>query len=150
MKIKISISLMLLSLFCSVSVFSQVKTTDSEKLVTEFIKLENVPSCPNGTYEKGGQIKSVCEDYVIGYLKLINFIKLQLSRRGTIELDKRSNTLIITETKKNLTVIKDLITVYDYSDIYKISEEEFNNYKKSKYYYKVQETCSPIVGCRNK
>lgn len=148
-KLKITISIILLTLFCGVSVFSQESLTKNEKLITEFIKLEKVPSCPKGTYEKGGQIKSVCGDYVVGYLKLINFIKPQLSQRGVIEIDKRSNTLIITDTKQNIKVIKDLITAYDYSDIYKISKDEFNNYKESKEYYEVQESCS-FIDCRNK
>lgn len=58
MKIKISISLILLTLFCSVFVFSHENPTNSEELMIEFIRLENFPSCPNGTYEKGWHINS--------------------------------------------------------------------------------------------
>lgn len=44
---------------------------------------------------------------------LLPIIRRRLSRRGSIEIDSRSNTLVITDVAANLTSIKELIAILD-------------------------------------
>lgn len=44
---------------------------------------------------------------------LLPIIKRRLSRRGSVEIDSRSNSLIITDVAANLTAIKQLISILD-------------------------------------
>jgi type IV pilus assembly protein PilQ len=44
---------------------------------------------------------------------ILGIIKKRLSRRGTVEVDGRSNTLIITDVSKNIDAIKQLISLLD-------------------------------------
>jgi type IV pilus assembly protein PilQ len=44
---------------------------------------------------------------------LLGIIKKRLSRRGAIEVDSRSNTLIITDVRENLDAVRQLITLLD-------------------------------------
>jgi type IV pilus assembly protein PilQ len=44
---------------------------------------------------------------------LLGIIKKRLSRRGAIEVDTRSNTLIITDVRENLDAVRQLITLLD-------------------------------------
>ena len=44
---------------------------------------------------------------------LLPIIKRRLSRRGSIEVDSRSNSLIITDVASNIAAIKQLIAILD-------------------------------------
>jgi type IV pilus assembly protein PilQ len=44
---------------------------------------------------------------------LLPIISRRLSRRGSIEVDGRSNTLIITDVKENIVAIRELVTILD-------------------------------------
>jgi type IV pilus assembly protein PilQ len=44
---------------------------------------------------------------------LLGIIKKRLSRRGAIEVDSRSNTLIITDVRENLDAVRQLVTLLD-------------------------------------
>jgi type IV pilus assembly protein PilQ len=44
---------------------------------------------------------------------ILPIIKRRLSRRGSIEVDGRSNTLIITDVKENIAAIRQLVTILD-------------------------------------
>ena len=44
---------------------------------------------------------------------LLSIIKKRLSRRGSIEMDSRSNSLIITDVAANIAAIKQLVTILD-------------------------------------
>lgn len=118
-KLKITISFILLTLFCGVSVFSQENSIDIEELKTEFIKLRNVPSCPNG--------KNACNGFRIGYFKLVDSLKIYLTKRGAIEFVSRSKLIIITDTEENVSFFKRTIDAFDYPEMYKISEADFQD-----------------------
>jgi type IV pilus assembly protein PilQ len=44
---------------------------------------------------------------------ILGIVKKRLSRRGTVEVDGRSNTLIITDVKQNITAIRQLVAYLD-------------------------------------
>src|SRR5205085_12632557 len=44
---------------------------------------------------------------------LLPIIKRRLSRRGSIEIDSRSNSLIITDVPQNIAAVKELIAILD-------------------------------------
>lgn len=44
---------------------------------------------------------------------LLPIIKRRLSRRGSVEIDERSNTLLITDVKQNIDAIRQLVTLLD-------------------------------------
>lgn len=44
---------------------------------------------------------------------LLPIVRRRLSRRGAIEVDERSNTLIITDVKENIDAIRQLVTILD-------------------------------------
>src|SRR5207253_4721117 len=61
------------------------------------------PSAESGSSGAGGG----------GANGLLPIIKKRLSRRGAIETDPRSNSLIITDVASNLAAIKQLISILD-------------------------------------
>lgn len=100
--------------------FPKEKEPDENTLYTEFIKLENLPNCPN---------TAKCEQTSLALNHLKTTISLRLSEQGQIEIDESSQTLIITDVHANLEAIKNLVEIIDTEEFYKESEKVDN--KKS-------------------
>jgi type IV pilus assembly protein PilQ len=79
---------------------------DSLPLFTEFVQLNNIPEKDRESYFNG--------------LKII--MARPLSRRGTIEIDDKSNTLIVTDTKENVEAVKQLIAYLEILEHEKIEK----------------------------
>lgn len=101
------IFIFLLTIVCIAPVFSQEKTSESEKLTTKFIKLNNLElkvidhKCI-ATFDENGE-------------KFIRFIKKSLSLKGEVEVDSRSNTLIITDSESRVKIIANFVKLLDAS-----------------------------------
>jgi len=106
---------------------------DASALVTEFIRLNYARA--TGTLSQGGGASGNFAGgaTTIGYQPLSNggtagqgaaaapgsdqgilpVIQRRLSRRGSVEVDGRSNTLIVTDVKENIDSIRQLVTLLD-------------------------------------
>ena len=102
-------------LICFAPVFAQTDSTSEEKLVTELVRLKNVP--------EDKVSKEAHERFVI-FRKLIDSLKIYLTPKGAIEIDARSRTLIITDTASNIEFMKGVVTTYDYEEIYLPGNDE--------------------------
>jgi type II secretory pathway component GspD/PulD (secretin) len=109
------IGLILLTAFCVAPVFAQADTSSEEKLYTEFVKLKNVPE---------NKVSNEVDKRYIIFRRLIDSIKIYLTPKGEIEIDVRSRTIIITDIKSNIEFMKDVVTTYDYEEIYLPENEE--------------------------
>jgi type IV pilus assembly protein PilQ len=85
---------------------------DSASLYTEFIRLNYAcaGACASQTSFKGGSTSQggTGEDQGI-----LGVVKKRLSRRGAVEVDSRSNTLIITDVRENIDAIRQLVILLD-------------------------------------
>lgn len=106
-----------IAVFCVTSVFAQNTESEEEKLITDFIKLKNVPACD----EKDS---TNCIGQKIGYKNFFSVTKIYLTRRGAIEIDTRSKTVILTETASNLELMKAIISSADRYEIFLLGENE--------------------------
>lgn len=94
---------------------------DNSPLYTEFIRLNYaraLGSLPQGTPKSGTESSSGNEassggGQGAGGAGLLPIIKRRLSRRGSIEVDGRSNTLIITDVRENIDAIRQLVSLLD-------------------------------------
>lgn len=97
---------------------------DTSPLVTELIRLNYATAA--GTSGPGGTQSGTATGSGSGTGEsgsgrgaggggdgLLPIIKRRLSRRGSIEIDARSNSLIVTDVQQNLVAIKQLITILD-------------------------------------
>ncbi|HEX8736829.1 MAG TPA: type IV pilus secretin PilQ [Pyrinomonadaceae bacterium] len=88
---------------------------DSSPLYTEFIRLNyacagacaSQTSFQGGTTSGGGGGGAGTDQGILGV------VKKRLSRRGAVEVDNRSNTLIITDVRENIDAIRQLILLLD-------------------------------------
>jgi type IV pilus assembly protein PilQ len=88
---------------------------DSSPLYTEFIRLNyacagacaSQTSFQGGTPSGGGGGGGGADQGILGV------VKKRLSRRGAVEVDNRSNTLIITDVRENIDAIRQLILLLD-------------------------------------
>jgi type IV pilus assembly protein PilQ len=88
---------------------------DSSPLYTEFIRLNyacagacaSQTSFQGGTTSGGGGGGGGADQGILGV------VKKRLSRRGAVEVDNRSNTLIITDVRENIDAIRQLILLLD-------------------------------------
>ena len=95
---------------------------DNSTLYTEFIRLNYARASGNiqdasfttGTSSSGGGSSSASGGGGGGGADgLLPIIKRRLSRRGGIETDSRSNSLIITDVKENIDAIRQLVAILD-------------------------------------
>lgn len=91
---------------------------DSSPLYTEFIKLNYASASgngQNGQFSTGTSVSSSSGGAggASGTDGLLPIIKRRLSRRGSIETDSRSNSLIITDVRENIDAIRQLVAVLD-------------------------------------
>jgi type IV pilus assembly protein PilQ len=77
---------------------------EEELLNTESVKFKNLPSCPND---------AKCEQTLIELNRLKTIIARRLSKRGKVEIDESSQTLIITDVRDNLNALKNLVEHLD-------------------------------------
>lgn len=92
---------------------------DSSPLYTEFIRLNyarasgtiQAAGFSTGTETTGSSASNGATSG--GGEGLLPIIKRRLSRRGGIEIDNRSNTLIITDVRENIDAIRQLVTLLD-------------------------------------
>lgn len=85
---------------------------DIASLYTEFIRLNYAcaGACASQTSFKGGATSSSTGGADQG---ILGIVKKRLSRRGAIEVDSRSNTLIITDVRENIDAIRQLVILLD-------------------------------------
>ncbi len=94
---------------------------DTSPLYTEFVRLNYARASgtlPQGTTTSGtdssvGGAVSGGAGQTAGGEGLLPIIKRRLSRRGAIEVDGRSNTLIITDVRENIDAIRQLVSLLD-------------------------------------
>lgn len=92
---------------------------DTSPLVTELIRLNYATAA--GEVASAGTTSGTATDKVgdsdlgrtAGGDGLLPIIKRRLSRRGSIEIDSRSNSLIITDVPVNVAAVKQLIAILD-------------------------------------
>src|SRR5712691_6016712 len=93
---------------------------DNSQLVTEFLRLNYARA--SGTLAQaagstggfsGGAAKLSFSGGAGGDQGILPIIKRRLSRRGSIEVDGRSNTLIITDVRENIAAIRQLVSILD-------------------------------------
>jgi len=85
---------------------------DSADLYTEFIRLNYAcaGACASQTSFKGGATSSSGGGEDQG---ILGVVKKRLSRRGAVEVDSRSNTLIVTDVRENIDNIRQLVVLLD-------------------------------------
>ncbi|MBK7394021.1 MAG: type IV pilus secretin PilQ [Chloracidobacterium sp.] len=93
---------------------------DTTPLYTELIRLNYAtasggasPSGPSAGTDSSSSSSSSASSGGGGASGLLPIIKRRLSRRGSIETDPRSNSLIITDVASNIAAIKQLIAILD-------------------------------------
>jgi len=99
---------------------------DNSQLVTEFLRLNYARASgtlaqaagSTGGFSGGATNLSFSgapwrRDWRSGDQGILPIIKRRLSRRGSIEVDGRSNTLIITDVRENIASIRQLVTILD-------------------------------------
>jgi len=94
---------------------------DGSPLYTEFIRLNYARaagtigrgSASSGTPSGGGTSSGGSSGGAGGAEGLLPIIKRRLSRRGSIETDGRSNSLIITDVRENIDAIRQLVAILD-------------------------------------
>jgi type IV pilus assembly protein PilQ len=94
---------------------------DSSPLYTEFIRLNyaraagtlSSTSGSGGGYSGGSTGTSGATSGGAGDQGILGIIKRRLSRRGAVEVDGRSNTLIITDVRENIDAIRQLVVLLD-------------------------------------
>jgi len=97
---------------------------DSSPLYTEFLRLNYARASGTLTGDAGGasQLTSGVSSGSSGAGSIggggsdqgiLGIIKRRLSRRGAVEVDGRSNTLIITDVRQNIDAIRQLVTLLD-------------------------------------
>jgi len=81
-------------------------------LYTEFIRLNYACAgqCASQTGFKGGATSSAAGGADQG---ILGVVKKRLSTRGAVEVDSRSNTLIITDVRENIDAIRQLVILLD-------------------------------------
>lgn len=85
---------------------------DSADLYTEFIRLNYAcaGTCASQTSFKGGATTASTGGEDQG---ILGVVKKRLSRRGAVEVDSRSNTLIVTDVRENIDNIRQLVVLLD-------------------------------------
>ena len=93
---------------------------DGSPLVTEFIRLNYARASGaigRGSSSAGMPVSSGSGSSAAGVSAggegLLPIIKRRLSRRGSVEVDGRSNSLIITDVRENMDAVKALIAILD-------------------------------------
>jgi type IV pilus assembly protein PilQ len=89
---------------------------DASPLYTEFIRLKYAMAAGgNGGpgFSTGTQAGAGSGGGAAGGDGLLPIIKRRISRRGSIETDSRSNSLIITDVKENIDAIRQLVAILD-------------------------------------
>lgn len=94
---------------------------DTSPLYTEFIRLNYArasgtlsgTSGSGGGYSGGSTGTSGATSGGTGDQGILGIIKRRLSRRGAVEVDGRSNTLIITDVRENIDAIRQLVVLLD-------------------------------------
>ncbi|HEX9963334.1 MAG TPA: type IV pilus secretin PilQ, partial [Pyrinomonadaceae bacterium] len=88
---------------------------DSSPLYTEFVRLNYAcaGACGSQTSFQGGTSSGGGGGAGGGDQGILGVVKKRLSRRGAVEVDNRSNTLIITDVRENIDAIRQLILLLD-------------------------------------
>ena len=107
MKVKFLFSFFFLAYFCVASVFAQIQQSDLE---TKFIKLTNIKLPKDKCYGDACNLDEKTKDFLLLFRPL-------LSKRGSVEVDTRSNTLLITDTLNRLKVNENFAKILDESSL---------------------------------
>jgi type IV pilus assembly protein PilQ len=94
--------------------------------VTEFVRLNyaravgtlaqaagSTAGYAGGSTNSSSAAASVAMRLVAAAIRASAIIKRRLSRRGAFEVDGRSNTLIITDVKRNIEAVRQLVAILD-------------------------------------
>jgi type IV pilus assembly protein PilQ len=90
---------------------------DASPLYTEFIRLNYAKA--KGSATGGGFLGGVVQGSVVSTTGggteqgILGIIAKRLSRRGSVETDERSNTMIITDVRENIDAIRQLVILLD-------------------------------------
>lgn len=104
---------MLLTLFCSVSIFSQDEINNKQKLVTKLVFIHN-----SKFVETGYEIKGDSENQIIdeNSPKASKLFSESLSRSGSIKIDTTGKTLIVTDNTNRVKLIENFVEILDRSN----------------------------------
>jgi hypothetical protein len=118
LKVKFLIGLFLLVAFGVAPVFAQEQSENKEKLVMEFVKLDNLrfplELTQTPPYKPSVDWVSSTKEEKETFRKLFHTL---LSKRGSIEVDSRNTTFIITDVKSRAEFTKELAIILDKSGI---------------------------------
>jgi type IV pilus assembly protein PilQ len=90
---------------------------DASVLYTEFIRLNyaRASGSAQGGGFQGGVVQGTTSNNTGGSTEqgILGIIAKRLSRRGSVETDERSNTMIITDVRENIDAIRQLVVLLD-------------------------------------
>jgi type IV pilus assembly protein PilQ len=88
---------------------------EAAPLYTEFVRLNYACAgkCAGGGGFEGGQETGSSAGASDGAAGILGVVKKRLSKRGSVETDDRSNTLIITDVRENIDAIRSLVKLLD-------------------------------------
>lgn len=89
--------------------------TDKAPVITEILRLKNLPDCGGGDERDqilvdGGRMKDI--------------VSRRLSRRGKVEFDASSRTLIVTDLEENLDNIRNVVNYLDNPEFYNETQKD--------------------------
>ena len=85
------------------------KEPELAPLYTIFIKLNKLPTCPK---------KSRCAQKALALNRLKSTVAERLSKKGQVEVDEKSQTLIVTDARGNLNALLTLVETLDNEQFY--------------------------------
>jgi len=139
MKNRIIISLFLLAVFCAAPVFAQLQQSD---LITEIIKFNNIKIPKDKCYGDSCKLDEKTK-------KFLAFFQPALSKRGSIEVDSRSQSLIFTDTKNRIKLIENISKIIDNSGFtLELFTSGFSNNEQT-YIKTVKSSILPLRWCGN-
>ena len=83
--------------------------SDASPLYTIFIKLEKLPTCAK---------KGKCAKKSLALNRLKSSVAERLSKKGQVEVDEKSQTLIVTDARGNLNALVKLVETLDTEEFY--------------------------------
>jgi type II secretory pathway component HofQ len=90
------------------------KEPDIVPLYTVFIKLNKLPTCAK---------KAKCAQKTLALNRLKSSVAERLSKKGQVEVDEKSQTLIVTDSRGNLNALVRLVETLDNEEFYKQTEK---------------------------
>ncbi len=112
-KVKILLSLVLLTIFCAISVFSQQDSANTNKLTWSFISLDDSKFSSIGYAKKQGSEKFILDKNSQKFIELLSEFS---SEMGSVKIDKKKQ-LIITDELNRIKTIEEFIKILEDSPL---------------------------------